>query len=129
VTDVSRLGGARVLLVEDNLSVRRAMCSLLEIEGYHVTPIGTLTEAVAHVQKGNQVDLLITDYHLADGETGTQVIATLREVLGVPLRALLTTGDTSEAIKQLPSDPHFRITSKPINAEKLLSLLRALLAG
>jgi hypothetical protein len=57
------------------------------------------------------------------------VIATLREVLGVPLRALLTTGDTSEAIKQLPSDPHFRITSKPINAEKLLSLLRALLAG
>lgn len=128
-SNVSRLGEARILLVEDNPSVRRATCSLLEIEGYHVTPVGTLTEAVAHVKKGNPVDLLITDYHLADGETGTQVIATLREVLGVPLRALLTTGDTSAAIKQLPRDPHFRITSKPINAEELLSLLRALLAA
>ena len=127
--NAAQLGEARILLVEDNASVRRATCSLLQIEGYHVTPVATLTEALAHVQKGNPVDLLITDYHLTGGETGTQVIATLRQVLGVPLRALLTTGDTSAAIKQLPRDPHLRITSKPINAEELLSLLRALLAA
>ena len=75
------------------------------------------------------VDLLISDYHLNDGETGTQVIATLREILGISLRAVLTTGDTSSAIKQLPRDPHLRITSKPIKAEELLTLLRALLAA
>jgi two-component system, sensor histidine kinase len=121
-------GQARILLVEDNPSVRRATCSLLELEGYDVTPVATLREAVEHVQTGNGVDLLITDYHLSDAETGTQVIATLRQMLGNSLRALLTTGDTSAAVKHLPRDPYLRITSKPINAEELLSLLRALLA-
>ena len=60
-----------------------------------------------------------SDYHLSDGETGTQVIATLREILGISLEAVLTAGDTSSAIKQLPRDPYLRITSKPIRAEEL----------
>ena len=44
-------------------------------------------------------------------------------------RAVLMTGDTTSAIKRLPRDPYLRITSKPINAEELLTLLRALLAA
>ena len=123
------LGAARVLIVEDNASVRRATTLLLELEGYHVTPVASLTEAVQHVEQGRGVDLLITDYHLGDGETGSQVITALREMLGFSLRAVLTTGDTSTAIKHLPRDPHLRVTSKPINPDELLTLLRALLAA
>ncbi|MGA2839989.1 MAG: PAS domain S-box protein [Steroidobacteraceae bacterium] len=123
------IGEARVLVVEDNVSVRQATCLLLELEGYQVTPVASLSEALQHIQKGHGVDLLITDYHLSDGETGTQVIATLREILGISLKAVLTTGDTSSAIKQLPRDPYLRITSKPIQAEELLTMLRALLAA
>ena len=74
------VGEARVLIVEDDEAVRRATCMLLELEGYHVTPVGSLAEALNHVQQGHGVDLLITDYHLRDGETGTQVITTLRGV-------------------------------------------------
>jgi two-component system, sensor histidine kinase len=129
VSSPRQIGAARVLLVEDNASVRRATSLLLELEGYHVTPVASLADALQHVQAGHGVDLLISDYHLNDGETGTQVIATLREILGISLRAVLTTGDTSSAIKQLPRDPHLRITSKPIKAEELLALLRALLAA
>ena len=124
-----QLGEARVLVVEDNDAVRRATALLLELEGYHVTSVGTLLDALQHVQRGHRVDLLISDYHLNGGETGTQVIGALREILGVTLKAVLTTGDTSSAIKQLPRDPYLRITSKPIKAEELLALLRALLAA
>jgi len=124
-----QIGEARVLLVEDNESVRRATCLLLELEGYHVTPVASLAGALQHVQQGHKVDLLISDYHLNDGETGTQVIAMLREVLGISLRAVITTGDTSAAVKQLPRDPYLRIASKPIKSEELLTLLRALLAA
>lgn len=123
------IGEARVLLVEDNAAVRNATALLLELEGYRVTPVSSLGEALQHVRQGNGIDLLITDYHLNDGETGTQVIATLREILGVSLKAVLTTGDTSSAIRQLPRDPHLRITSKPIRADELLALLRSLLAA
>ncbi len=125
----SQIGEARVLLVEDNESVRRATCLLLELEGYHVTPVASLAGALQHVQQGHKVDLLISDYHLNDGETGIQVIATLREILGISLKAVLTTGDTSAVVKQLPRDPYLRITSKPIKSEELLTLLRALLAA
>jgi CheY-like chemotaxis protein len=123
------IGEARVLVVEDNVSVRQATCLLLELEGYHVTPVASLSEALQHIRKGQGVDLLITDYHLSDGETGMQVITTLREILGISLKAVITTGDTSSAIKLLPRDPYLRITSKPIQAEELLTMLRALLAA
>jgi PAS domain S-box-containing protein len=123
------IGEARVLLVEDNPAVRSATSLLLELEGYDVTAVASLAEALQHVHNGLSVDLLISDYHLNGGETGMQVIATLREMLGISLKAVLMTGDTTSAIKRLPRDPYLRITSKPINAEKLLTLLRALLAA
>jgi CheY-like chemotaxis protein len=121
-------GAARILLVEDNASVRRAMSRLLALEGYSVTQVASLSEALQHVNEGGGVDLLICDYHLSGGETGTQVVAALRAILGDSLPALLTSGDTSSAIKQLPRDPYLRFTSKPIKAEELVGLLRALLA-
>jgi PAS domain S-box-containing protein len=123
------IGEVRVLLVEDNPAVRSATSLLLELEGYDVTAVASLAEALQHLHNGLGVDLLISDYHLNDGETGTQVITTLREILGVSLRAVLMTGDTTSAIKRLPRDPYLRIASKPINADKLLTLLRALLAA
>ena len=124
-----QVGEPRVLVVEDNLSVQRATCLLLELEGYRVTAVCSLSEALQHVQHGHGVDLLITDYHLSGRETGMQVIAALREALGNSLKAVIVTGDTSSVVKQLPRDPSLRIASKPIRADELLTLLRALLAS
>jgi CheY-like chemotaxis protein len=73
--------------------------------------------------------LLICDYHLSGGESGTQVITALRGILGASLPALLMTGDTSSAIKHVLDDPYLRFTTKPIKADELLTLLRELLAA
>jgi len=51
-------GNARLLLVEDNASVRRATSMLLELDGYHVTSVASLAEALQHVREDNRVDLL-----------------------------------------------------------------------
>jgi two-component system CheB/CheR fusion protein len=118
-----------VLLVEDDLAVRDATRLLLKVEGYHVTAVACLTEAMRAARAAEGVDLLVTDYHLQDGETGTQVIAAIREALQTPLKAVLITGDTSNAIKELPRDPSLRIASKPIRAEELLTIIRGLLAA
>lgn len=122
------VGVPRVLLVEDDKSVRDATRLLLKVEGYQVTGVATLAEALQHAT-GNRIDLLVTDYHLANGETGTAVITALRESLGTHLKAVLVTGDTSTAVKELPRDPFMRIASKPIQADELLTLMRALLAA
>ena len=127
-TPSQQIGRVHVLLVEDDPSVRAATRMLLSVEGYRVTAVASLVEALQTVRERQELDLLITDYHLADGEVGTQVITQVREALGLPLKAILMTGDTSAAIKDLPRDPGMRVASKPVNADELLMLLRALLA-
>jgi two-component system, sensor histidine kinase len=69
----------------------------------------------------------ISDYHLHDGELGTQVIAALRQQLHAEVKAVLLTGDTSTVVKHMPNDQRLRIASKPINAEQLLMMLKQLL--
>ena len=117
----------RVLLVEDDAAVRDATRMLLSVEGYRVTPVATLEEALQVATA--DVDILVTDYHLANGRTGTQVITALRERLGRSLKAVLVTADTSRSIRDLPRDPDLCIASKPLQAEEMLTMLSALSAG
>jgi CheY-like chemotaxis protein len=121
-------GQPRILVVEDDASVRNATRMLLKGEGYSVAAVATLAEALQQGTEEPSLDLLLTDYHLRDGETGMQVISSLRGVLGVPLRAVLVTGDTSTAMHELPTDPYLRIASKPMRPEELLRLLSELLS-
>jgi PAS domain S-box-containing protein len=117
----------RILLVEDEPGVRNAMRMLLRIEGYEVITAATADEALARLDS-EQFDLLVTDYHLEGGRTGTQVIAAARASLGGTFGAVLVTGDTSSAVREMQGDAHLRITSKPINSDELLSIVQGLLA-
>ncbi len=119
-------GRRHVLLVEDDAAVRDATRMLLKVEGYRVTAVPGVAEAVQSA-KADAPDLLITDYHLGDGELGTQVITGVREATGRAVKAVLVTGDTSSVIKEMERDPNLRIISKPINAEALLNVLSDLL--
>lgn len=116
-----------MLLVEDHAGVREATRMLLRSDGYDVTAVATLAEALAHAAQEPRVDLLVTDYHLQHGETGVQVIEALRATLPGPLKAILITGDTAPAVDRRSADPYLRVAGKPINAEQLLATMRELL--
>ena len=55
-----------------------------------------------------------------------QAIAAVRAVVGPELCAVLVTGDTSSAVRELACDVKTRIASKPINADEFLALLEEL---
>jgi two-component system, sensor histidine kinase len=129
LTHARRAGYARVLLVEDDAAVRDATRMLFSIEGYRVTAVASLDEALRSACNGEAPDLLVTDYHLRAGETGTQVISAVRDALRAPLRSVLITGDTSSAIAELPRDAYLRIASKPIDAEELLTMVKEFLGS
>jgi CheY-like chemotaxis protein len=122
----ARCADAQILLVEDDPAVQAATKMLLKAEGYRVLLAATQAEALKRAQE-HPIDLLITDYHLAAGETGVQVIARIRSALGRPLKAILMTGDTSPAIQALDDDELLHVASKPINANELLGLIASLL--
>ena len=115
-----------ILLVEDEPGVRNAMRSLLKIEGYRITVAASAEEALARLGDG-PFDLIVTDYHLEQGRTGTQVIAAARERRGAAVKAILVTGDTSAAVRDMQGDAYLRIASKPINSDELLAQVRNLL--
>jgi two-component system CheB/CheR fusion protein len=116
------------LLVEDDPAVLNATRMLLRVEGYRVSTATSLREALEQARESHDIDLVVTDYHLQGEDTGIQVITALREALGPTLKAVLVTGDTSSAIRDLRSDASLRLASKPVNAEELLGILKSLLA-
>ena len=117
---------AHILLVEDDAAVRTATRLLLKSEGYVVSVAESLTDALERVREMGQLDLILTDYHLPDGESGLDVIAAIRSKLAKPLKAVLITGDTSSAVAEIRCDPLLRVASKPIRAEDLLQILTEL---
>ncbi len=119
-------GAVHILLVEDDAAVRTATTLLLKSEGYVVSAAESLTDALERVREMIQVDLILTDYHLPDGESGLDVIAAIRAELAKPLKAVLITGDTSSAVAEIRRDPLLRVASKPIRAEDLLQILSEL---
>ncbi|HVW71502.1 MAG TPA: PAS domain S-box protein [Steroidobacteraceae bacterium] len=118
----------QVLLVEDDPAVRSATRMLLKVEGYRVFTAGGLAEALAVAREHPGLELLVTDFHLSNNETGTQVVASLRAALGRPLKVVLITGDTSAEVGNLRGDATVRLARKPIHADELLSLMKSLLA-
>lgn len=116
-----------ILFVDDDVAVRKATAMLLTVEGYRVAAVAALGEALA--KAAPETALLITDYHLREGETGVQVIAAVRGSLGRSLPAILITGDTSSTVRDGPADDGVHLVSKPIDADRLLGLVKILLSA
>jgi PAS domain S-box-containing protein len=129
VPALARRARLHVLVLEDDPAVLAATSLLFRSEGHRVTTATTITMALEMARSEPGIDLLVTDYHLGAGETGTHALATLRDALARPLRAVLITGDTSAAMKALPADPLLRIVSKPVDADELLALVNALMSA
>lgn len=68
---------ANVLLVEDSQSVANVISLLLKSNGSNVKHISRLKD-LAGIFNAIDFDIVITDYHLMDGETGDDVISFVR---------------------------------------------------
>ena len=122
-----RHASARILLVDDDAGVRNATAMLLRVEGYAVVCAASLAEVKQALREDPRVDVVIADYHLQKGETGIDIIAAARDVVGESLGAVLVSGDTSSTLRDLKATDRLRIASKPINADELLSIITELL--
>jgi len=125
----ARAAAPRILLVDDDQAVRDATAMLLRVDGCQVVAAATLEEAIRCVREDPCIDLVVTDYHLGAGKTGLDVIASVREILGNHCKAVLITGDTSSSVQSLPPDDDVHLASKPIDADRFLSIVKGLLGA
>ncbi len=75
-----------------------------------------------------QPDLVLVDYNLPNGSNGLQVIASLQEILGRNVPAIILSGDIStETLREIARQGRTYL-GKPVTAAALLRLIENLLA-
>nr|WP_286208624.1 ATP-binding protein [Azospirillum sp. A1-3] len=108
-----------VLVIEDDGIVREGLRAMLEEWGYIVLAAESCSEALDLAHRGPAPDLIVADYRLRDGRTGTEAIREVRLALGRILPGILVTGDTAPARAQEAEAGNFRVMHKPVIASDL----------
>ena len=81
---------ARVLLVDDDLTSRLTLKTILEAGGYAVDAAASAAEAVGKLDE-RQYELVVSDLQMESPEAGLKVLAHARLMDYQPATALLTT--------------------------------------
>ncbi len=119
-----RLSG-RVLLVDDDPLVRRALERVLRHSGLDVVTAGDGREALALLDGGLDVDVILSDVVMPN-LNGLELRAAIRE-LGNERPVLLMTGYAEASV--LPPEDAEQVLRKPLAPRDVLEVLGALLGG
>ncbi len=128
--DAGALVGTTVLVVDDELSVRLGMRTLLESWGCRVAACSGYVEAERLLDDyALDVDVIVADFRLPQHENGIETVRRLRARLGdVP--ALMVSGDTAPERLREAQASGLPFLHKPVSADKLReTMLAALRAG
>jgi two-component system, OmpR family, KDP operon response regulator KdpE len=118
------LSAARILVVDDEPQILRALRASLRGAGYEVFTAETAASALAETA-ARLPDAIILDLMLPDG-SGTDVCRELRTWSAAPVIVLSAVGDEAEKIAALDAGADDYVT-KPFGIDELLARLRAVL--
>lgn len=117
----------RVLLVENDLVNREAMETLLRHWGCEVECHEKGDRLLQGGQQNEQVDLILTDYHLEGDMTGLELIEALREAGIYTGPAALVTADTSSILSPAAEQAGIPVIYKPVLPARLRRIVQTLL--
>lgn len=112
----------RVLVVDDEPQILRALRINLSVRGYTVDVAATGTAAL-HIAAEHKPDVVILDLGLPD-MSGIEVLAGLRGWLSVPVIVLSARSDSSDKVEALDGGADDYVT-KPFGMDEFLARLRA----
>ena len=114
----------RILLVDDDVSIQRAVAPLLRSRGYEVDVVGTGAEAVSAAVE-QAPDLIVLDLGLPDLE-GAEVCRQIRKTSKVPIIILSARSGEAEKVAALDIGADDYMT-KPFGSDELLARIRVAL--
>jgi Na+/proline symporter/signal transduction histidine kinase len=119
----NRLGGTRVLCIDNEDSILIGMHSLLTRWGCQVWTARNRDECQHLLADGVRPQLALVDYHLDAGDTGTQLMAWLRTRLNEPVPGVVISADgRAETLAQVHA-AGLDYLAKPVKPAALRALL------
>jgi two-component system, OmpR family, response regulator RegX3 len=114
----------RILLVEDERTIRDAVAAYLEKEGFWVTSVADGAEALEQAGR-KPFDLVVLDLNLPK-VSGEEVCRRIRDASDVPIIMLTAKGSEQEKIKGLEMGADDYLV-KPFSPRELVARVRALM--
>ncbi|MFK0006768.1 response regulator [Paenarthrobacter sp. NPDC090520] len=111
----------RVLIVEDEAQIARAMQITLQAHGYQAFSVGTGADALVAVAKG-KVDIVVLDLGLPDLD-GVEIIRRVRGWSSMPIIVLSARHASEDKVEALDAGADDYVT-KPFGLDELLARLR-----
>jgi PAS domain S-box-containing protein len=120
----------RLVLLEDNDSVRKATELFLALEGFKVQSAASVEQAESLLAELRPGDVFITDFNLDGPLTGFDVLLQVREQQGRDVAAIVMSGDLPSMLRVVKTSlPRCRFLSKPVDTDDLLSAIAELCAA
>ena len=116
---------ARILIVDDNASLCRTMSLVLERKGYSVTIAGDGPEAVECVRE-QSFDVIFMDIKMP-AMNGVEAYRKIKEIRSGSVVIMMTAHALEDLIREAVQEGAYRVMHKPLDMEKVLSLIREVL--
>jgi len=127
-TIIDPVTGKLIVVIDDDALVLDGMRGILRSWGCSVITAVSDTMALARLaETGQQPDLIISDYRLAEGKSGIEAIESLRAAMGVAVPAFLISGDTAPERLRDASASGYHLLHKPVPLMTLRAMLNRFL--
>ena len=118
-----------ILHVDDDQDLRRSTGLLLRSAGFETREAACGEHALEQAEAlRGRLDVLIVDYDLGNGLTGTEVAEEFARLLGHAVPTVMLTGDPANAEVPWLADAPVWVARKPLLPDTLLAALPALVA-
>lgn len=118
-------GSERILIIEDDPSVRKTSEFILRNQGYDIVSAENRNEAIKLFKQHKSFDLLFTDLVLPGGRNGVEVAEEIL-LLQPDIKVLFTTGYAKNAVFRNEDLKHSEtLLNKPYRRKELLEKVRA----
>ncbi len=127
-TALDASNGKLVVVIDDDPLVLEGMGGLLRSWGCRVVSGGSIAATLANLDGQDQPpDLIISDYRLAEGQTGIAAIEQLRSRFGAPISAFLISGDTNPEPQREARASGYHLLHKPLDPMMLRAMITQML--
>jgi two-component system, sensor histidine kinase len=119
-----------VVLIDDEAIVLKGLSMVLQAWGYEVIAASSEADAIEQLAISKRTpSLILADYRLREGRTGTEAVMKIRELFSVMIPSIIITGDTAPERLREAEASGLSILHKPVQPPTLREVLRDTLDG